>query len=537
MNNNEKENEEIINNLIQTEFIELKDEDLSKYNYEDIFRESLNTINDLEASLNQTTNTNKKEESEGNIGVEGLEESVDNKTEEKEKIIEGGEIPIDDEKKEEKEASIGNTEPPIGNVDTPTGNKEASNDNEIKDSEKSTINTEKLKLNDDNNNKNNSEKDLIKRKSQSFTKKTSSSSLDDYEFFLDKDIVKNYLINPINFVDYLECEQPKEKMKEIKNEFILKKYEEENHTKFEILNINTDTKLNQVIFPENEILTLIQYYEDSLITSNVLGQAKIYSISDKRRIKLFPYQIKSDKIYQITSMEITDDRKHIFIGYANGNIAMFDTKNQKLKILINNIINNCECLCIKFIHKNNKIYRIFVSDQLGEVFLINIKEGLMGFKLIEKQKIYENKDYPVYFIKLIEFNDKLIKSHPFLKNLKKYIIFGTLKSIEVFSLINFSKINFVFEIERPEWIEGYPIGDITLGVGKTPLSRDNLGEDNDDPQILMCVSYDNIIRLFNIPIDSGELLIPVLKGHYFNINKDGNNQIVRIGFYQKEPFF
>ena len=57
INGSEKEQkmkEDLINNLIQTEFIDLKDEDLSKYNYEDIIQESLNTINNLENTLKQT---------------------------------------------------------------------------------------------------------------------------------------------------------------------------------------------------------------------------------------------------------------------------------------------------------------------------------------------------------------------------------------------------------------------------------------------------------------------------------------------------
>ena len=57
INGSEKEQkmkEDLINNLIQTEFIDLKDEDLKKYNYEDIIQESLNTINNLENTLKQT---------------------------------------------------------------------------------------------------------------------------------------------------------------------------------------------------------------------------------------------------------------------------------------------------------------------------------------------------------------------------------------------------------------------------------------------------------------------------------------------------
>ena len=105
--------------------------------------------------------------------------------------------------------------------------------------------------------------------------------------------------------------------------------------------------------------------------------------------------------------------------------------SQKLKLLINDIINNCECLCIKFIQKEGKSYRIITSDQKGNVFLITIKDGITKFKVVEIDLIYQNKIYPIYLIRLIEFNDKFLKRYTFLKNLKEYIIFGSLKSFEI----------------------------------------------------------------------------------------------------------
>ena len=462
INEKDKENkmkEDLINNLIQTEFIELKEEDLSKYNYEDILQESLNTINNLESTLNEPKNIEKVNIIENNIN---LSKNINDNNKKIKDIIE--------------------------------------------------------------------EKNIINRKK-------SSSSLDEIDITSIKDIPKKYLNNPLDFVDYLEYEQPNEKIKKIKSEFILKKYEEKNHTKFEILNINVDEELNKAIFQENEFLTTIYFYEDFLITGNILGETKIFSLSDKKLLKKFICPIKSEINYKTNAMDITNDGRHIFIGYSNGNISMFDIKNQKLKLLINDIINNCECLCIKFIQKEGKSYRIITSDQKGNVFLITIKDGITKFKVVEKDLIYQNKIYPVYLIRLIEFNDKFLKRYTFLQNLKKYIIFGSLKNFEIYSLFNYSKINLTFKIKYPAWIHDYAIGDISFGLGKHPQSRESLEEDDDEPQILMCTSHDNILCLYIIPIDNGELTFPVLIGHYFNINNNGNNQIIRIGFLAKGAIF
>ena len=59
--------------------------------------------------------------------------------------------------------------------------------------------------------------------------------------------------------------------------------------------------------------------------------------------------------------------------------------------------------------------------------------------------------------------------------------------------------------------------------------------DEDIPQILMCVFFNDkiIIIMYIITIENGEINYPVLIGHYFNINDNWNNQIIKIGFLSK----
>ena len=447
---NEKEKKiqnDLLNNLIQTEFIDLKGVDSSKYTCDDIIQESLNSKNQLEIVIN------------------------------KENLIE----------------------------------------NAINDKDKGQIKNETKK----------NENNIINKKSPS----------SDIEILSSKDIPKNHLVNPIDFVDYIENEQTNDVIKKIKNEFIIQKYEKDKHLKFEILKeINTNNELNRTIFPENELLNIIYCYEDILITGNILGQTKTFSLSDKKLLKTFFCPIKSDLNYQVTAIDIANDKKFIFIGYSNGNIAMFEQKSQKLKLLINDIIKDCECLCIKFLHSDKKGYVIIVCDQLGNVFMITIKSGYYKFKY-EAKKINGNKNFHAYFIRLIKFNEKILKRHSFLKNLKEYIIIGNLENFRIYELQDYSKVEFQFEIKQPRWMNDFTFGDITFGIGKNPQSRESLGDDDDEPQILMCASFDNLICLYIIPIDNGALTFPILIGHYFNFNENGNNRIVRIGFLAKGAVF
>ena len=373
---NSKVREDLINNLIQTEFISLNKEDLSKYNCEDILKESLNTIKNLK---NDLTN------------------------------IEKDKIPIETNKKEENNIS----------------NKE---------------------------------------------RKLSTSSTDS---ITSKKIPRKYLENPIDFVNYLEYELPTEKINKVKDKFLIKQYEENNDIKFDIVNITTDKEINRIIYTINEIITSIYFYgKDFLITGNIFGKIKIYSLIDKKQIKQIDCPILNENNnIKVTSMDMSKDNQILFIGYSSGAISLAEIKSKKIKLVINDIIKNSECLCIKFIEKLAKCYIIIVSDQIGNIYLIKIKDGFTGCKVTESKIILANKEQknnPIYFIKLLEFNEDISKKNSFLKNINKYIIFGSLKDIGIYSLINNSELNLKYRIEKPDYIKDYVISDICFGLGKHP---------------------------------------------------------------------
>ena len=275
-----------------TEYISLKDEDLSKYNYDDVLKESLLLIQNLKYK-------------------------------------------------------------------TPS-----SNDINIKDETK--------------------EKDKMERKS-SISSTDSSIAV--------KDIPTSYLENPIYFVNYFEYEIQNEKNNKLNNKFILKSYEEKNDIKYEIMNINTDKEINTEIFKENLLITSISFFgQDSIIIGNIFGQIKLYSLYDKKKIKFIesPF-LNEEKKVQITTMDLTKENKFIFIGYSNGSIAFAEIMAQKIKLVINDVIKNNECLCVKFINQEGRFFKILASDQQGNIFLIKIKDGITGCRVIEHKNIYENK--------------------------------------------------------------------------------------------------------------------------------------------------
>ena len=193
------------------------------------------------------------------------------------------------------------------------------------------------------------ESDILSRRS-------SISSID--SSIAARDIPRSYLENPIDLVNYLEYGLQNEKNDKLNKKFILKSYEEKNDIKYEIMNINTDKEINRAIFLENKLITSIYYYGyDSLITGNIFGQIKIYSLYDKKKIKFIesPF-LNEEKNIQITTIDLTKDNKYIFIGYSNGSIVFAEIMTQKIKLVINDIITNSECLFVKFINQEGRFF-------------------------------------------------------------------------------------------------------------------------------------------------------------------------------------
>ena len=360
--------------------------------------------------------------------------------------------------------------------------------------------------------------DIFRKRSQTtFINKSSSS-----DFSVDE-IPEKYLNDPINFIDYIEFIKPRDEIRKLNANFPLKKHKNSEELKYDILDIKSDKELNKLIF-ENEIeeKTVIFFYEDYLITGDILGILKVFSLCDKKLIKKFNCPLKNEKSIQITCIDIADDGRTIFAGFTNGDIAMYDLKGKYdyEKLLLKDV-HSSECLNIKFLSKEYKYFKIITSEQNGNVLLTTIKDGMTHCRKTSLSTIYTNKEYPTFLIKKIIFNEKQIKLHPFIDGLQETIIFGRLDSIDVYTISDFKKL---FSFEKPSFLENDVVPDITYGFGINREIIDEGGETN----LLMCVSWDNVVYLYFVTIDNKEFISPFLIGYYVN-----DNQIIRINFVSK----
>ena len=335
------------------------------------------------------------------------------------------------------------------------------------------------------------------------------------------EIPSEFLSNPIDFVNYLEYELPKKKQQKKKNTFILKKFENEKETKLIVSELNPQEDLSILMLRGDIDITAAIAHDDNIITGDIFGDIKFYSLKDKKLARTLPCPIK--KKTQINAIDLSDDGDYAFAGFANGNIAVYELTTNKCK-LVNNSAHKTSVINVKFIERiDKKTFKIFSSDEEGNVLSIIIKSGLFGFSTGKVDTLFEKKKLPTFLVHLLKFKENEIKNNNFLKKINKSVIFGNLQNIKLYSIE--PKLAEIFSFEKPEHIKDFSIPDIALGLGKQPTSNESYDEDSIELQLLLLISWDKVIYLFTIPILNKNLTFPILQGHYVN-----DNQIIRIGF-------
>ena len=335
------------------------------------------------------------------------------------------------------------------------------------------------------------------------------------------EIPSKYLSNPIDFVNYIEYQLPKEKTKIKKNTFILKKFENEQKPKFSVSELNPQEDLSLLMMRGDADITTAMAHDDNIITGDILGDIKFYSLKDKKLTRTLACPLK--KRAQVNAIDLSDDGDFCFAGFTNGNIAVYELTTNKCK-LVNTTAHKVACINVKFLERIEKtIFKIFSSDQEGNVYRITIKNGIFGFSTAKIEPFYVKKEYPTFILNLLKFKDNEIKYKNILKKIHKCIILGNLENINLFTLE--PKIINLLKFDRPTYIQDYSIPDVAIGLGKPPTSNESSDGDDVEMQILLLISWEKVIYLFLVPILNKDLTTPLLQAHYVN-----DFQIIRIGF-------
>ena len=123
----------------------------------------------------------------------------------------------------------------------------------------------------------------------------------------------------------------------------------------------------------------------------------------------------------------------------------------------------CSCLELKIFKKEkNDIYFVSTGND-GRVFYNILKTGL--FCRMSTTQININNKTPIFMVKFITFSVENQKLYSNLKDLKKFVILGSLENIYLF---NIETLKEVFVIKKPNYIRENVVPDASIGIGRAP---------------------------------------------------------------------
>ena len=331
------------------------------------------------------------------------------------------------------------------------------------------------------------------------------------------------LLSPFDLVNYIESKIPDKEYREQKDLFPLKIYESEKTTKYTISELNPQDNLASQIYAEEKNPIFSMAIKDKIIFSDQLGNIKFYSLKEKKITKILQYPLKNTQVrYKSYSMDISKDESLSFVGYENGEIAVFDKAKCKQIIKTGYTFN---ILNIKIIQetKKPKKFLLLSSDAKGNVITITLKGKTFGnFEETIVPLCQNNPNTPYYLIYLLNFKEDEIIANKSLSELHITFALANSENVVLYSYNNEFKI--LYSFNKPKYIKENCLPDILMGLGKQPSINEST-EGDAELLLLFLISWEKVIYLNVLPILNKTLEAVIANGYYVN-----EIPIVRIGF-------
>lgn len=384
--------------------------------------------------------------------------------------------------------------------------KEESN-NESKTPTKDITKENESKTNNEeitNNNLKNQNEEIIKKKEKEETKQID-------EFF-------PQFKNPLDFVKFIEIDRVSNKILNDMQSFILEKHNKK-HNKYEISEITPLSLINNEIADIDINLMFTKRDLAFFYTKN--GNILILSLKEQKFIKkIIPKNIKNTSI---NCLDVTDDLQEIICGYQDGTISVINIQSGDTKYTNTKVHKDCSCIELKIYRKDKDKNELFFvsSGGDGQVFYNTLKMGLTSiFWRLNSSTIIAKNDSHIFMIKyLLNFNLSEI-----------YVLLGSLKDISLYCIE--PNIDKLFSLPKPKYIKDSFVPDAQVGLGALP-ERMMYGKKNDNNNILLIISWKNIIYFYHLKTDNNNMINNYIEiGNFIN-----ETNIFRIGFMNKSVIY
>ena len=292
----------------------------------------------------------------------------------------------------------------------------------------------------------------------------------------------------------------------------LSSYKSKHNIKFDLLDFELKKKVSEKIVKNMKNINCTKVTENYLFTGDNDGIVHMYNIETGEENKIF-------SIPQFNSpISVIENKGNEFLltGHNDGTINLFDIKKGSLLHSLKEI-QSTKILALKFIIVEKNIFKFISSDEEGQVMEINFSSKLKNLKKKSLNTLIFSDSEPTYAI---------TKFSPYEGESKSFLAFASLNKVKLYSLE--PKLEFIFELKKPDYVEENDIPDISLGWGNRPqpqASKKKLSESIVNKEIFLAIAWGNVILFYIITI-KGENFIHEGPIGYF----ENNISIVRLGF-------
>jgi WD40 repeat protein len=207
---------------------------------------------------------------------------------------------------------------------------------------------------------------------------------------------------------------------------------------------------------------------------------------------------------------------YLLVGYYDGTINLFDINKGNLMHSIKEI-HKTKIIALKFANVEKNSFTFISTDEEGQVMDITYSSKLKNLKKNTSNELIFKDTEAVYAI---------TKFKPNTDENKSLLGFSSANKVRLYTLE--PKLELIFELNKPDYIEENDIPDISLGWGNRPQpksTKKKLSEGIANKEIFFAVAWGHVISFYVIT-SKGDKYIPEGPIGYF----ENNISIIRLGF-------
>ena len=292
----------------------------------------------------------------------------------------------------------------------------------------------------------------------------------------------------------------------------LSAYKASHNVKFDLLDFELKQKVSAKISKKMKDINCFKIADKYLFTGENDGSAHMYLIEKGEERRNFNVPQFNSPVSVIEN----NNADYLLVGYYDGTINLFDINKGNLMHSIKEI-HKTKIIALKFANVEKNSFTFISTDEEGQVMDITYSSKLKNLKKNTSNELIFKDTEAVYAI---------TKFKPNTDENKSLLGFSSANKVRLYTLE--PKLELIFELNKPDYIEENDIPDISLGWGNRPQpksTKKKLSEGIANKEIFFAVAWGHVISFYVIT-SKGDKYIPEGPIGYF----ENNISIIRLGF-------